>query len=329
MKHLNPRTRIKNSAIHALLPFCLIPLFALIGHAQESRLPVELAETERGIRVLVGPKGEQELFTEYVWKDLAKPALYPIMGPGKVALTRHFPFNKNHEGEASDHPHHKSLWFAHGEVNGADYWSEKAKIRKKTLGVSEDEKLVATHEWLSPDESRVICHDRTEIQFQATEDWRLIDYTVTVTAGDEAVTFGDTKEGTFGVRTHPALRIVDRDRKPVATAFNSRGAQGVDIWGKTAEWVHYAGEIEGKNYSITVMDHPNSFRFPTTWHAREYGLVAANPFGLSYFKKQPKGSGDFKLAPGEAITFRYGVLLSRGAFTKAQIERAFQRFSQD
>ena len=312
---------------YLIVSVCLMLLTGQPLRAQENQLPVELKETGGAIQVLVGPKGGQDLFTEYRWKDLAKPALYPIMAPGQVAITRHFPFDKSHESEANDHPHHKSLWFAHGDVNGADYWSEKAKIQNRTVGLLDDGKLVATHEWLSPDGDQVLCIDRTEMQFWATDKLRFIDYTVTVSPHNEPVTFGDTKEGTFGLRTHPALRIVDRDRKPVATAFNSRGVKGADIWGKAAEWVHYAGEIGGENYSITVMDHPDSFRAPTTWHAREYGLIAANPFGLSYFQKKPKGSGDFTVAPGESVTFRYGVLLSRGKLGKAEIDRVFELFS--
>ena len=95
------------------------------------------------------------------------------------------------------------------------------------------------------------------------------------------------------------------------------------------KWVNYAGQIGEQDYSITVMDHPSSFRAPTTWHAREYGLIAANPFGLSYFQKKPKGSGDLKLAPGEAVTFRYGVLLARGAMSKAEIKSVFEQFSKE
>lgn len=329
MKRINRENRCFNGPFRWVFVCCLGSLCAGAVHAQDQQVPVQLVETDNSIRVMVGGNENQELFTEYVWKGLAKPALYPIMAPGQVALTRHFPFDKSHEGEASDHPHHKSLWFAHGDVNGADFWSEKAKIRKRTVGVLGDDKLIATHEWLSPDDEHVICTDRTEIQFTASDRWRFIDYTITVSSVSETVTFGDTKEGTFGLRTHPALRIVDRDRKPVATAFNSRGVEGADIWGKTAEWVHYAGQIEDQEFSITVMDHPSSFRAPTTWHAREYGLIAANPFGLSYFQKKPKGSGDLKLAPGEAVTFRYGVLLARGAMSKAEIESVFERFSKE
>ena len=107
----------------------------------------------------------------------------------------------------------------------------------------------------------------------------------------------------------------------------ARGVEGKEIWGKPARWVHYHGAIEGQPYSVTLFDAPGNLRHPTTWHAREYGLVAANPFGLSYFNGAGKGAGDFRLTQGQSRTFRYGVLIHRGELSVNDIEKHYQAFA--
>ncbi len=304
------------------LHFCSVGVVA-----QESEQDVSFQRQNDRVLVLLGQGAEQKLFAEYRNQGLAKPVLYPVMAPGQVPITRHFPMDDTHADEAQDHPHHKSIWFAHGDVNGLDYWTEKATIENKSVELRDDGSLVSTNAWLSK-KGEPICSDVTVIRFSAGDDWRLIDYEVTLEAIDDIV-LGDTKEGTFAVRTHPALRLVGKDKKATeASAVNSVGTQGKAIWGQAAAWVHYAGQIDQSPYSITVMDHPQSLRHPTTWHAREYGLVAANPFGLSYFQKAAKNAGDLTLKRGEKCTFRYGVYLHLGKLEASQVEEVYQRYAR-
>ena len=77
---------------------------------------------------------------------------------------------------------------------------------------------------------------------------------------------------------------------------NSLGAEGEKaIWGKPADWVDYDGKVADEDVGIAVLDHPKSFRHPTTWHARGYGLFAANPFGLRDFTHDPNQDGSWTI----------------------------------
>ena len=241
--------------------------------------------------------------------------LLPVISSSGSWLTRGFPFVKNTTGESTDHPHHQSLWFAHGDVNGIDFWKVgegkgTIEVLKSTIG---DDTITLENVWKTP-EGKPLLTDTTTISFGEEGTLRWIDYSVTLTAGSEAVTFGDTKEGTMAVRTHPELRT-----KPPAKgkAINSEGDKDGELWGKRASWVSYSG----KPGSITIFDHPENLRHPTTWHARDYGLVAANPFGIHDFEKKPEGTGDFTLDPDKSFNLRYRFLLAPNELGKREIER--------
>lgn len=264
------------------------------------------------------------------------PILHPIIGPDELRMTRDYPLHKT-PGEATDHPHHQGLWFNHGDVNGVSFWH----IGKDTGRIVLDELLESKalerfarirtrNKWVGPDE-RIHCTDERAITFSAgPRDSRVIDYEVTIHASQGDVTLGDTKEGTMGIRTHPNLRLTNGNGVTTANgkAINSEGVTGKDIWGKRARWVDYWGEIDGKTVGVAIFDHPHNPRHPTTWHAREYGLIAANPFGISSFEGKPKGAGDMKLKPGEKKTFRYRFIFHRGDHQQANIAEQYKLYEQ-
>ncbi|HEX7010788.1 MAG TPA: DUF6807 family protein, partial [Phycisphaeraceae bacterium] len=146
------------------------------------------------------------------------------------------------------------------------------------------------------------------------------------------VTFGETKEGTMGIRTHPSLRLKGDEKKGIVAngkAVNSEGVEGKDVWGKQAKWVDYWGEIDGKKIGIAIFDHPANPRHPTHWHARDYGLVAANPFGGHDFDKAaPEGSGDMTLKNGDSVTFKYRFYFHEGDHAAANIPQAYQQWTR-
>ena len=162
---------------------------------------------------------------------------------------------------------------------------------------------------------------------------RSLDVRVTIHATEGDVTFKDTKEGTFGVRTHPNLRL-DREGEEFASmtgiAVNSEGDQNHDLWGKRARWVDYSGSIDGQSLGVAMFDHPANPRHPTWWHARNYGLVAANPFGIHDFENLPNkpSRGDFTIKKGETAAFLYRVLLHRGDAKQADVARHYQQFAE-
>ncbi len=260
-------------------------------------------------------------FTDYIFAGRAKPIFHPInalTGPdGKVTrVTRDFPL-KETPGEARDHPHHEGLWYAHGDVNGIDYWhlgEDKGRIVQTSLETKWST-IMTENEWRKPD-GTVQLTDSRRIQFSVRGSCGppVMRFEITLKASHGDVTFGDTKEGTFGLRMHPNLRL--RNGNGVTTAngqaFNSEGVKGTDMWGKPAKWLTYWGKIDDKDVSIILVDHVANPQHPTPWHARDYGLVAANPFGLGHFNGKRDGSGRMTIKNGESVTFRYMFSVGAG-----------------
>ncbi|MEL7497721.1 MAG: PmoA family protein [Planctomycetota bacterium] len=275
-------------------------------------------------------------FTSYVSKGLGKPVLYPIYAPGKIPVTRNWPIVKDVEGEAHDHPHHKSMWISH-EINGIDFWAEKGgHVRSDSLETefegSTSNAIRATSSWLKKTDDSVVLTDTTTFWFGGDSDSRWINCLVTFKATQGDVTFDDTKEGVFAIRTHPDLRLKPNKKQGVTEVFgsaiNSEGVAGPAIWGKPAKWVLYYGKIDGQPISIAMFDHPSNLRHPTMWHARDYGLVAANPFGMHHFLGKPKGTGEVTIAKGSTLSLRYRLEIFASEVDRERVEAKWNAFAK-
>ena len=269
-------------------------------------------------------------FTTVHTAGFTKPILYPLYAPGQVPMTRSWPMEQR-PGEPHDHPHHKSVWFAHGNVNGSDFWYDKAKIEVAGIAVDEAKsQVVLETRWLQ--DAREIATDRTVLKFGFDTRGRWVDWEMTVKAGKEPLVFGDTKEGTFAVRTHPDLQLTPNPKDNVPEVFgralNSEGERDKTIWGKKARWVYYYGPVDGSAVGMMLMDHPKNLRHPTTWHARDYGLVAANPFGLHDFLGEPVGAGKVTVQPGESLRLTYRLLVHSGEASDANRQEWYESFAQ-
>lgn len=281
---------------------------------------------------------DSEVFTEYRYSGYAKPILYPVYGPGQKPMTRSYPIAKGIDNEATDHPHHKSIWYTHDEVNDTKFWVENGEGEKKPdIGTQvqtsmkiDGNTIISDNDWRNA-KGETIVTDQRKISFGASRDVRFIDYDVTWIASAGDVTIGDTKEGTMGIRTAPTLRLNATPKKGNHTAggqaINSEGIKGKAMWGKRAAWVDYWGDIDDQITGIAIFDHPSNPRHPTWWHARDYGLVAANPFGVNHFEGKPDGTGDMKLKAGERLQFRYRFLFHRGDVESANIQAAYDDYS--
>lgn len=313
---------------YALLIFSL--LGTLIVRGGPDAFPfITSDDSDKGVLTV---KIHDKVFTELHYKEFAKPVLFPINGPSGVNLVRQWPMSeKAAPGEETDHPHHKGLWFTHGAVNGVDFWAEGPKmgtiIVKGSPKVSGGGRatIETAEDWKAPD-GKLVCTSGTAIACGLDGDDRTIDYTITIKASEGDVTFGDTKEGMMGIRSHPALNL--KGKVAAGHALNSEGLKDGDIWGKAARWVDYSGPIDGKVTGIACFDHPSNLRHPTTWHARDYGLIAANPFGLHDFdKKNAKGAGDHTIKKGESLTFKYRWLFHTGDTAAAKIEERWKKWA--
>jgi hypothetical protein len=296
----------------------LLPLGLAATLGARPAAMISFKQEADSVRVLAG---DQAFAMLRFGPDRRKPILHPVFGPGQLRMTRNFPITRDTPGEKTDHPHHESLWYTHGKVNGVDFWSlgrRSGTIRQTGIELAGNT-IRSTDDWLAPDGRRV-CSDQRAIRFTVLPGGeRMIDFTITLRASDGELVLGDTKEGSMGIRMHPSLRIDQGAR-----AVNSAGDKGGSVWGKAAKWIDYRARIDGRAAGIAIFDHPGNPRHPTTWHARSYGLVAANPFGLSHFQKAGRGAGDMTIKDGDQVTFRYAFLFHHGEAGKQPIE-AFYR----
>ena len=291
---------------------------------------VTVKELDGKLRVEIGG----ELFTEYLLKGFAKPILYPVLGPGGVPMTRNYPMAKV-PGEASDHVHQKSMWFTHGDVNGVDFWAEgKTKgtiVNTDVLRVTQGgaaATIVTANKWVKPD-GAVVCTDTTRLAFTTAPGRRIIDFEITLQASNGDVVLGDTKEGTMAIRTHSNLCLKNNPGVTTANgrAVNSEGVRDAAVWGKRARWIDYWGEIDGKTVGIAILDNPRNPRHPTWWHARDYGLIAVNPFGIHDFERKPARTGDFRIPAGESRVFSYRFVFHEGDVEAAGVEALYDAYA--
>jgi hypothetical protein len=282
-------------------------------------------------RVVVTLAGEP--FTEYRFAQdgLRRPVLFPLHGPNGVPLTRSWPVGQRLPGDPEDHPHHESFWFAHGDLNGHDFWTCRHGERIEHVAFEHigDDRIVATARWLAPDKS-VVCTDRRVLRFSADDDDRIVDHEITISASERPLVFGDTKEGTMALRVRPELNVTRAKGGPPATGHyvNARGDRDAAAWGRPSAWVDLSGTLDGKAVGIACFDDPRNVRHPTCWHARDYGLFAANPFGLHDFTKAPKGAGRFELPKGESLTLRHRWLLHEGDAKDARIAERYAAWAK-
>jgi hypothetical protein len=304
------------------------PVFALlfamtcfVVSAQE-QLTIEPSDAGAVVKI------DGELFAEYHKNSGHQPAIWPVIGPGGEPLTRSYPMGPLGKDEQDDHPHHRSLWFAHGKVNGKDFWLEPSGKRNCQIVHKKFEKLandgdsaaiVTRNDWIAAGVK--ICEDQRTIVFAAKRPGvRTIDFTIKLKATEGPVTFGDTKEGTFAIRVAGSMKL---DAGQGGKSVNSRGQHDADAWGRSAEWVDYSGPAGGKSAGIAILSHPDNIRHPCRWHVRGYGLFAANPFGESEFPADNYKQGAVTIPQGESITLRYIVLLHDGSLTAEQIAELY------
>jgi hypothetical protein len=306
--------------------------------ANNSSVQIESHESDKKIDILIDGK----LFTSFCWPDnVYKPILYPVYTSAGTEITRGFPL-KPREGERNDHIHQVGIWFNYGNVNGLDFWGNGYRGRKEPGGGeikhlrierltsrNGEGSFVSAENWLNP-AGRIILNENTEYHFIARGSVRIIDRVTTLTAGDTAVLFKDTKEGMFGIRVSRQLELpskepvilLDADKNPsqekdslnkdvTGNYISSEGVSGEAVWGTRARWMNLSGIIGNEKISVVICDHPKNPGYPTYWHARGYGLFAANPFGWKDFTKG-KEEFNFRIPAKKSAKLRYRVIISSG-----------------
>jgi len=287
-------------------------------------------------RLLIEIDGD--LFTAYHFgSDVTRPYFHPLVGPTGASVVRDFPMVEGVDGETSDHPHHRGMWTAHGDVNGHDNWLEglgKASIRHsgfpRLISGPVYGSFDASAEWIDRWGSVALTDTRRVTVFNLGPDERLVEYAIRVSASHGQVTFGDTKEaGIVSIRVASSMDGPTRDRPggrgKIETADGSVGE--AEAWGRRAAWCDYSGPVGEDIVGIAILDHPTNPRFPTHWHVRDYGLMTVNPFGLHDFTGDTNAHlGDLIVPPYESRVFRYRILIHRGDATVGEVRERYHDF---
>jgi len=283
-------------------------------------------------------------FTDfYIGPQTHKPYLWPLRTATGIVVTRAFPMDPKVPGETNDHPHHRGLWFTHGDVNGYDFWGNEPdqkgagkgkgdvvlkKVNKITSGKASGT-IDATFEWKAG--GQTLLTEMRKMTFYSDPRLRTIDFDATLSP-DEKVTFGDTKEGMFAIRLAAPLEAVQPkgidEPKRTGKLVNAQNKVGEkNVWGKKSEWADFSGVIDGQPVGVSILDHPNNPRHPTYWHARDYGLFATNIFGQHDFENDKGRDGSLTIQPGQPLRFRFRVIIHPGDASAVNLREAFNAYA--
>ncbi len=343
--------------MRALVGAILLSVVAATLQAADPRIRLVANESARRVEVTIDGKP----FTSYIWPaTIMKPVLYPLRTATGTLVTRGFPLDPR-KGERVDHPHHVGLWFNHGDVNGFDFWNNSDAIAKDQavkMGTIHHKRIVNAKsgddrgelsveaEWVGGD-GKALLREQTQFVFRGTSDTRVIDRYTTLTALGQKVVLRDNKESTLGMRLARELEQpsnqpeVFTDASGKATTVpvldntgvtgeyvSSEGKKGDAVWGTRGRWTLIGGRIGSEAISIAILDHPSNFGYPTHWHARGYGLFAANPLG-----QKALGDGNEELnlilEPGKSATFRYRVMILNGAGALERVDGESKKFAAE
>jgi hypothetical protein len=302
---------------------------------------VNIQATKDHIDFLIG----KDMVGRYhIAASVAKPYFWPLNAPNNLTVTRGWPMEKGLPNESTDHIHQKSAWFCHGDVipeglelqdkikgvEGVDFWSEgKGHGRIVCTQVSEPKldknhgQITTRNEWRTAAGAKVMDEVRT-LHLYDLGGARLLVLDIDLHASVVPITFGDTKEGSMGIRINDTIR----EQKGKGKLENADGKVSErECWGQKSAWCDYSGPLGDKTVGLAILDDPSN-PYPACWHSRGYGLSAANPFGRgkSGFPAM-KGKTDLvKLAKGEHLKLRYGLLIHMGDAKEGKVADIYQQF---
>jgi|SRR5215469_10052169 len=337
-----------------LLGAASVGSFVSARAGSDERISFAVSKQERRVDVFI----DGQPFTSYIWPTkLAKPVLYPLRTAKGTIITRSYPLDPR-PAERTDHPHQVGLWLNYESVNGIDFWnnSEAIKpqdapkmgtIRQRAIlsvkGGADRGELEVEADWLTYDK-KVLLKEHTRYVFRGGPNFRSVDRITILQAQGEKVVFADAKDGMLGLRVVRALEmpsdkpevftdasgrattVAKLDNTGVNGAYlTSEGKKGEAVWGTRARWCNLSGKVVDELVTISILDHPLNPGFPTYWHARGYGLFAANPLGEKIFSNG-KEELNLTLAPGQSATFRYRILISSEIATPESTEAIYKAF---
>ena len=347
---------MKKNAI--LLLTLLLIGFQGFSQSKKDRIVLTIKDKERKIDVTV----DEKPFTSYYYPSdsiLKKPVLFPIVTSEGTTITRGYPF-ATRAGERVDHPHHVGMWLNYESVNGFDFWNNSTAIKDRSkygtikhTGIVQTNSgynkanLSVTADWIDTDgKGKTLLKEKTTYIFHSKGKQRIIDRITTLTVQNEEVMFKDVKDGMFAIRLareleHPSdkpdvfvdangieTKVDKLDNTGITGKYHSsEGVDGENVWSTRGKWMNLSGKIKNEDISVAIIDHPSNVNYPTYWHARGYGLFAANPLGEKVFSKDKKEL-NYKLSPNQSVIFKYRTVITSGKVTDDELNKLAEQFAK-
>jgi hypothetical protein len=269
---------------------------------------------------------------DYVYQDtqIPRPYFKSVHAPNGSQITRTQPPDSTKD--IADHPlFHPGIWLSFGDLSGSDYWRLAAKTRfagfdSKPQATATGGEFTVRFQYLNQlNPESITCEESFRCQIFQRPAGILIVWDSTFTSDNEFV-FGDQEEMGLGIRMATPLRSERQARGEIApgsgTILTADGRKnGAEVWGHSAPWCDYSGIIDGQQVGATLFCHPENFR-PSWFHARDYGLLVANPFGRKAFKHG--AASQVVIEPNDQLRLRYGIFLYSG--DKTDINAAYQDY---
>ena len=286
--------------ICALLAICLTAIPSLAAERKVS------FEREAGsVKIFV----DGQPLATYVYRDpkILRPYLAHLHAPNGAEVTRNLP---PVEGvDATDHETmHPGVWLAFGDLSGADFWRNKGRVEhvefvEEPATVPDGGQFIVRNRYLVGD--RKICNEVCKIAIWARPQESILVWDSTFSGGHEFV-FGDQEEMGLGIRVATPLTV-----KNGGMLVNSDGLKNEkQVWGKQADWCDYSGVIDGQPVGLMLVPDPINFR--RSWfHARDYGVLVANPFGRKAFTQDE--ASRVVIPVGEMLRLRFAIVAHSGA----------------
>ncbi len=289
--------------------------------AQGEEPQVDLQDHGGQVEILV----DGRRIASYVYRDakIPRPYFAHVKTLNQVQVTRRHP---PREGvDANDHAlMHPGIWLAFGDLSGADFWRNKARISHAAFvqppagGRGKGgfvERLLYQR-----DDGEVICEETFRCSVRVLQSGYLLTWDATFRSPKE-FSFGDQEEMGLGVRVATSMSEQNGGRLLDAAGRQGAGA----IWSEAAPWCDYSGRVGEQQAGLTLMCHPKNFR-PSWMHARDYGFVAANPFGAKAMRKGELSS--ITVRPKESMRLRYAVWVHDGLIDREGINEAYHSYQR-
>lgn len=244
---------------------------------------------------------------EYVFRDprILRPHFANLHAPGGLRVTRNHPPVAG--VDAVDHDTmHPGLWLAFGDLNGQDFWRNRARIEHVRFPEAphvDGGRLAFTAEnRLLADDGVTLGTQVSRILLDALPHGFLLTWQADFQPVAGPLVFGDQEEMGLGVRV--ATPITEKNGGTILASTGATSAKAT--WGQSFEWCDASGVQEGRRLGVMLMPDPENFR-PSWFHNRDYGLMVANPFGRNAMRQGE--TSRVVVPPGERLRLRFGAYL--------------------